>query len=225
VTDSEDVSNWKTTRDERYELFKNVYDNNLWGQPDEGKQYYSDSPPQLTAPYREFVSNFIRSHPDIKRIVDLGCGDFEASSGIDMGAAHYIGVDIYDQLIAYNTQHYGNSHREFRVGDLVEDEFPPGDLCLMTFVLYIMSNEDAFPVLEKLKQYRYVLITDGQADIDASGRRNINKRTDKYTRRDYYNNGFYLELPPFNLDLKVVNQHQLPSGELVRTVLLEHETS
>ena len=225
MTNSAHVSNWKTTRDERYELFKNVYDNNLWGQPDEGKKYYSDSPPQLTAPYREYVSSFIRSHPDIKRIVDLGCGDFEASSGIDMGAAHYIGVDIYDQLIAYDIQHYGNSCREFRICDLVEDELPPGDLCLATFVLYIMSHEDVVPVLEKLKQYRYVLITDGQADIDPSARRNINKRTDKYTRRDYYNNGFYLELPPFNLDLTVVNQHQLPSGELVRTVLLEHETS
>ena len=212
----------KTNYEERYRLFKNVYDNNGWGHPEEGKKYYSDSPMHLTVPYRRYVSQFIKDHPEIRRIVDLGCGDFEASSGIDMGDAHYIGIDIYDELIKYNNEHYGNERREFRVCDLVEDDLPPGDLCLATFVLYIMSHEDVFPVLEKLKQYRYVLITDGQADIPVSERRNINKKTDKYTRRDYYNNGFYLELPPFNLDLKVVYGHQLPSGELVRTVLLEH---
>ena len=213
----------KTKYEERYRLFKDVYDNHLWGQPSEGKKYNSDSPPELTAPHRNFINRFISTHPDIRRIVDLGCGDFEASSGIDMGEAHYIGVDIYDELIQYNTQHFGNARREFRVCDLIEDDLPPGDLCLVTFVLYIMSHEDVFPILEKLKQYRYVLITDGQADIPLSERRNINKKTDKYTRRDYYNNGFYLELPPFNLDLTVVHEHKLPSGELVRTVLLEHD--
>ena len=222
VTKREEEKQLKTTREERYELFKNVYDNNLWGQPDEGKRYYSDSPPELTAPYHDYVSQFIRTHPDIQRIVDLGCGDFEAASGIEMGDAHYIGIDIYDELIHDNIEHYGNARREFRVCDLIEDDLPPADLCLVRFVLYIMSHEDVIPILEKLKQYCYVLITDGQADIDPSERRNINKKTDKYTPRDYYNNGFYLELPPFNLDLTVVQEYQLPSGELVRTVLLEH---
>jgi hypothetical protein len=222
VTNREEGRPLKTSREERYSLFKNVYDNNLWGPPAAGKKYYSDSPPELTAPYHEYVSRFIRTHPDIQRVVDLGCGDFEAASGIDFGDAHYIGVDIYDELIQYNNEHYGNMRRQFQVCDLIEDHLPPGDLCLVRFVLYIMSHEDVFPILEKLKQYRYVLITDGQADIDPSERRNINKRTDKYTRRDYYNNGFYLELPPFNLDLKVVQEYQLPSGELVRTVLLKH---
>lgn len=212
----------QTNRGERYALFKKVYDDNLWGAR-EGRQFNSDSPPELTAPYREFVSRFIRAHPDIKRVVDLGCGDFEASSGIDMGDAHYVGVDIYDDLIRHNAEHFGGPRREFVVRDLLEDELPPGDLCLVTLVLYFFSHEDVFPILGKLRQYRYVLVTDGQADIPPAERRNIDKPTDNFTRRDYYNNGFYLELPPFNLDLKVVNEYRLPSGELIRTVLLEHE--
>ena len=212
----------RTTHVERYQIFKYVYDNNQWGRPEDGRKYYSDSPAQLTYPYRAYVSHFIKSHPDIKQIVDLGCGDFEASSGIDFGDAHYTGLDIYDELINYNRELFSNPQFEFRVCDMVDDDLPPGDLCLITLVLYLMSYEDIFPILEKIKQYRYVLITDGQANIPVSSRLNKDKKTDKYTRGNYYNNGLYLEQPPFNLDLNVVHEYQLPSGELIRTVLLEH---
>ena len=207
---------------ERYELFANIYENNLWGKSESDKKYYSDSLPEFTEPYRNYVSNFIRQN-DIQRIVDIGCGDFEASSSIDMGKAHYVGVDIYDKLIEYNIQHYSDEFHEFQVCDIVEDDLPQGDLCLITLVLYILSFDQVFSVLKKLNQYRYVLITDGQADIKPSGRKNIDKETDKYTRRDYYNNGFYLELPPFDLNVSVVSEYPLPSGELIRTVLLENQ--
>ncbi len=207
-------------RQERHKLFANVYEKNLWGKSKSGRKYNSDSPPELTKPYRDYVSNFIQQH-SVKRAVDIGCGDFEASSGIDMREAHYIGVDICDKLIEYNIHHYGDETHEFLVCDIVEDDLPPGDLCLITMVLYLLSFDEIFSVLRKLDQYRYVLITDGQADIDPSARRNIDKKTDKYTRRDYYNNGFYLELPPFELDLTVVCEYRIPSGEIIRTVLLE----
>jgi len=210
-------------RQDRYKLFENVYENNLWGKSKTGRKYYSDSPLVLTKKYRNYVSDFIRRH-NIQCVVDLGCGDFEASRGIDMREAHYVGVDIYDNLIKYNIKHYSDERHEFLVRDIIEDDLPPGDLCLITLVLYLLSNDEVFLILRKLDQYRYVLITDGQADIDLSERMNIDKRTDKYTRRDYYNNCFYLELPPFQLDVTVVCEYQIPSGEIIRTVLWENPT-
>ncbi len=210
----------KLERDERCNLFRNVYDDNLWGVSQSGGRFNSDSPPELTKPYREFVSGFIRQH-DILCVVDLGCGDFEASSGIEMDEASYIGVDIYDELIKHNNEHFGSAQRQFVALDLVEDELPLGDLCLITMVLYILSNDEIIQILNKLNQYRYALITDGQADISRNQRQNIDKPTDKYTRRDHYNNGLYLELPPFNLDVTVVCEYQIPSGEIIRTVLWE----
>jgi SAM-dependent methyltransferase len=208
----------------RYKLFENVYKNNLWGKSQEGKKYYSDSPPELTKKYRDYVSCFVKKH-NIQSVVDLGCGDFEASRGIDLQDAHYIGVDIYDNLIKYNIEHYGDNHHEFLVRDIVEDELPAGDLCLITLVLYILSFEEVFSILKKLNKYSYVLITDGQADIPLSARKNIDKKTDKYTRRDYYNQGFYLELPPFELNVDIVCEYQIPSNEIIRTVLLMPKNS
>lgn len=209
-----------TSRPEREALFGDVYENNRWGRSPEGRRYYSDSPPELTEPYRRYVSEFIRDH-GIKRVVDLGCGDFVLASGIDMGDASYIGVDIYPPLIGHNREQFGDDRHEFLVRDLVEDECPDGDLCLVAMVLYLMCHGDVLAILPKLTRYRYTLITDGQADIPAAERRNIDKPTDKYTPRDYYGNGFYLELPPFNLDLEVVCEYRIPSGEVLRTVLIE----
>lgn len=208
-------------REERAQIFANVYENNRWGRSKSGRKYYSDSPLELTKPYRDFVSSFIKKN-NIRRIVDIGCGDFEASSGIDIGNAHYIGVDIYEKLIDYDIEHFQDETHEFKVCDIVLDELPEGDLCLVTLVLYLLDFDEVFIILEKLKKYRYVLITDGQPNIEPSQRRNVNKKTDEYAR-SYHNIGFYLELPPFELDLSVVCEYQYPTtGELLRTVLIEH---
>ncbi|WP_055494455.1 class I SAM-dependent methyltransferase [Streptomyces sp. TP-A0356] len=209
-------------RPSREKLFGWVYENNQWGRSPDGDRYYSDSPSDLTRPYREFVSSFIREHPEIHRVVDLACGDHKVAAETDLGDTHYTGVDIYDRLIEHNRRRYGDERHEFLVADLVEDELPPGDLCLLSMALYLMSFDDVRAVLAKLRRYRYVLITDGQADIPADQRRNIDKPTGKYTPRDLYGNGFYLELEPFNVSLDVVQEYRIPSGELIRTVLLEH---
>lgn len=210
---------------ERSKIFADVYENNRWGRSRNGLKYYSDSPPELTKPYRDFVSNFIKQN-DVRKIVDLGCGDFEASSGIDMGDAHYIGVDIYEHLVYFDNQNYKDKFHEFIVCDIVQDDLPDGDLCLITLVLYLLSYDDIFAILRKLSKYRFVLITDGQPNIHASQRHNVDKPTNGFTR-SYHGNGFYLELAPFCLNISVVHQYQTPegynsSGEIVRTVLLEN---
>ena len=89
-------------------------------------------------------------------------------------------------------------------------------------VLYLLSYEDIFKVLAKLPQYRYVLITDGQPQRSMEQCRNIDKPTNGLTRYNYFDSGFYLELPPFNLPVRTVLEYTLPSGEIMRTVLLEH---
>jgi perosamine synthetase len=203
----------------RERLFAWVYDNNQWGRSPTGERFYSDSPEKQAASYRRFVADFVRER-GVKRVVDLGCGDFVNAGAIDIGDAHYTGVDIYDELIAENNRRHGDDRHEFVVADLVDDELPDGDLCLVTAVLYLMSHADVQRVLAKLRKYRYVLVTDGQPDQPPQRHRNIDKPTDKYTRRDYYGNGFYLELPPFEVELEVVHEYPLVTGEVMRTVLI-----
>jgi perosamine synthetase len=208
-------------RAERAQLFAWVYDNNQWGRSPNGDRFYSDSPQALAASYREYVARFVRDH-GVRTVVDLGCGDHANAAAIDLGDAYYIGVDIYDELITENNRRFGDDQHEFLVADIVDDELPDGDLCLLSAVLYLMSHADAQKVLAKVRKYPHVLITDGQPDLAPGQRRNVDKPTDKYTRRDYYGTGFYLELPPFDLDLRVVHEYRLPTGEVMRTVLIDN---
>jgi hypothetical protein len=206
----------------RKELYAWVYENNQWGRSPAGARYYSDSPSHVTAPYREYVARFVAERPDIKRVVDLACGDFQVARETDLGDVQYVGVDIYDELIEHNQVLYGDDRHEFLVCDLVEDELPPGDLCLLSMALYLMSHADVLTVLPKLTRYHYVLVTDGQADISVAERRNVDKPTGKYSPREIHGNGFYLELPPFDVPLEVVCEYPIPGGEVIRTVLIEH---
>lgn len=205
----------------RAAVFADVYSRNGWGRAPDGRPYYSDSPAHLTAPLRRLVEAFVRRHA-VSSVVDLGCGDFELASGIDFGTADYVGIDIYPELIRFNAERHGSPRHSFQALDIVEDPLPPGDLCMVHTVLYLLSERDVFRVLPKLDQYRYVLVTDGQPDVPPDQRKNIDKPTDKYTRQDYYGTGFYLELPPYNRALEVLLEHPLPSGEVMRTVLLTH---
>lgn len=211
-------------RQYREKVFADVYANNRWGRAPDGRPYYSDSPPELTAPLRGVISNFIKSR-SIRSVVDLGCGDFELASGIDMHQATYVGVDIVPELIAWNKAHFERADRHFVVADIVQDALPDAELCMIHTVLYLLSEQDVRRVLAKLGRYQYVIATDGQPDIPKGDRRNIDKMTDRYTRQNYYNNGFYLELPPYNMSLEILLEHQLPSGEIMRTVLLDSSTT
>jgi hypothetical protein len=210
-------------RAEREALFEWVYENNQWGRSSTGARYYSDSPSEATAPYRGYLESFLAKHPEIRTVVDLACGDYQLSRETALDDRQYIGVDIYHRLIEHNRSLYGDERHLFLTLDLVEDELPGGDLCLVSMALYLMSHADVLQILKKLKRYRYVLVTDGQPDLPPSERRNIDRPTGKYTPRDLYGAGFYLELPPFNQELRVVCEHRLPSGEILRTVLMVND--
>lgn len=206
------------TAAEREELFAVVYETNGWGRSPSGARYYSDSPPEASAPYSRYVSEFIGTH-DVESVVDLGCGDFEAARSIDLGRARYVGVDIYGDLVEHNRELYGSDRCEFAQADIVEGPLPEGQLCLIALTLYIMSFADVHRVLKNLRPYEFVLITDGQPELDPTARQNIDKPTDKYTRQDYFGNGFWLELEPFSLPIEVMHDYVLPTGEHIRTVL------
>jgi hypothetical protein len=210
-------------RSEREALFAWVYENNQWGRSPTGARYYSDSPSEATAPYRAYLESFLAEQPGIETVVDLACGDYQLSRETAFDDRRYIGVDIYDSLIEHNTSLYGDERHLFLTRDLVEDELPEGDLCLVSMVLYLMSHADVLQILKKLQQYRYVLVTDGQPDLAPEERRNVDRSTGKYTPRDLYGTGFYLELPPFNQELRVVCEYQLASEEIIRTVLIVND--
>lgn len=149
-------------------------------------QYVDKSGPgsteEFSAPYRVFLEHFIEEH-EIRSITDLGCGDMEIMSRVDMGRASYVGIDVIEERIRRNRIKF--PHLRFHVGDLREFE-PASDLVLCKDVIQHWATGEILVWLGKLVTcpFRYALITNCNytpdppwpavnADIDTGGWRPI----------------------------------------------------
>ncbi len=136
------------------EIFNEIYEKNKWG-------YGSGlgSVPQYTAPYRIFLSNFMKSN-GIKSVLDVGCGDWQISSLIDWSDVNYIGMDV-SSVVLTNTSRFAADNIRFIEGDAVHDELPRADLLILKDVLQHWSNTDILRFLPKMRQFPRALVTNG----------------------------------------------------------------
>jgi hypothetical protein len=206
------------------DAFSEIYRTKLWGGP-EGQDFFSGGGSGLlfSKPYVDRVVGFIADH-QIRTFVDLGCGDFQvgrqvcAASGV-----RYVGVDVVPDLIAYNQSHFGGPLIEFRRANLIEDELPDGEFCVIRQVLQHLSNAQIHRVLEKCKKYRYVWVTEG-VYVGPGSRPNLDIPHGPDIRATF-NSGLFLDLPPFSLKTTPILEIESPDDDtLIRTVQLETGT-
>ncbi|MFX0095787.1 MAG: class I SAM-dependent methyltransferase [Candidatus Hodarchaeota archaeon] len=201
----------------RQEIFTKVYQNNLWGKSkDPAFQYYSGdgSTIENSLEYINLINSFILKH-NIKMIVDCGCGDFKVASNFRV--ENYIGVDICKELIEYNNEKFANTNVKFLHLDIVEDEIPGAELCLIRQVFQHLSNSDIQKVLSKLDSIKYVIIS------DEISRRGVKVNEDIPTSCYLRKKGLYLESPPFNRKIKVLLQTFTNYNGIIRTLLIVNE--
>ena len=181
---------------DRADIFSRIYRRNVWG--GEPGYFYSggggDEP--FSHAYVSFVSGFLASLGRPATLVDIGCGDYRVSSRITASGLRYIGVDIVPELIEHNARVYGSKSVDFRCLDVVEQDPPAGDVCLIRQVLQHLSNTDITQILPRLEQYEYVLVTEHLPDVIR--RANVNMWTGAATRSPY-GSGVCLDQPPFSV--------------------------
>src|SRR6185369_2105289 len=90
----------------RSSVFDTIYKERLWGASGNGDGWFSGpgSTQSYTKEYEAHIAGFIRDR-EIKRIVDVGCGDFQVANRIlsQIGnSVDYIGVDVVPDLIERN---------------------------------------------------------------------------------------------------------------------------
>ncbi len=189
------------------EVFTTVYEQNKWGgRKGEFCSGTGSSDERIVTAYISMVfakatnENFLGL-----RFVDLGCGDFRVGKQLLPLCSHYRGVDIVKPLIKYNQQKYSNEKTDFEHLDIVQDRLPIGDVCFVRQVLQHLSNRQIATVLQKLRHFRWVFITEHYpTDNDA-----ITPNLDKVHGsgiRIYNNSGVYLTDPPFALPTQALEQ-------------------
>jgi hypothetical protein len=141
---------------ERRKRFEEIFSNHEWGG---GSRSGPGSDPSHTRPFVDFCHSWLSAHPDIKTVVEVGCGDWATSSLIDFADRSYIGIDIVEPLISENQRKYGSSRVSFQTLDFVDDELPTADLLIAKDVLQHLSNSCVLSFLDRNKdKFNYALL-------------------------------------------------------------------
>lgn len=208
------------------EIFTEIYEHNRWGGQQGSFNSGSGSTSEHARQYARAVNSFVSTH-GVRRLVDLGCGDFRVGAQLLETGVDYVGVDIVESLLRNNTQLYGSERVHFECLDIIDGELPEADLCLIRQVLQHLSNEQILKVLHNTERYRYVIVTEHYPAPHAVRTKNIDKPCGEDVRV-YDGSGVFLDAPPFNRRLSGLllqvdaGKHLMHPGECICTYLLEN---
>jgi hypothetical protein len=206
------------------EIFSEIYQRNMWG----GAAGTFNSGPGSDSEFAQGfadVANTLIADRGIKSVVDLGCGDFRVGRQIANGEISYTGVDVVGALIERNRRLFSRADIEFRCLDMIEDDLPDGELCILRQVLQHLSNAQIIQILGKLSRYRFVLIGEHHPDPTRMTRPNLDRPAGARIRVEF-DSGVFPELSPFSVPgLSVLTRLPLPplvaAGEKITIYLIE----
>lgn len=196
------------------EVFIRIYETRAWGGP-----YCSGSgsDPTVNAEYLDYVSRLIAER-GVRTVVDLGCGDFRIGAEISKAGVRYEGVDIVPDLIARNRREFGGRNVHFHCLNIVEDNLPSGELCIVRQVLQHLTNAEIEKALERLLEaYRLCLVTEHIPSGEFIP--NLDKPHGPDIRL-CDGSGVMVDEPPFSRPCEEVVVTSLADGTLLRTTLL-----
>lgn len=140
---------------------KQVYDLNLWGE--NSTEFYSgfgSHNPEIVNPYVDVVKSFLTSFGKPITLLDLGCGDFNIGNQLVKHTKKYIAVDIVEELINHNKEKFKADNLEFKCLDIAVDDLPKADCVILRQVLQHLSNTEVQSVVNKLFDFKYVILTE-----------------------------------------------------------------
>jgi len=181
------------------QVFSEIYQKGTWGKTGVGFNSGSGSSTHaVVAPYVDAMNQFLATLPEQSRtVVDLGCGDFRVGRQLLPACTSYTGVDVVPDLIEHLQATITDPRARFLCMDIIEDELPAGDVCLVRQVFQHLSNAQIARVLKKLDRYRTVFIT----EHFPSDKISIIPNKDKVHGggiRLFEDSAVYVERPPFN---------------------------
>lgn len=184
-----------------------IYENNLWG--GDKSVYYSgvgSHHPETVNPYIEEISAFLKDFETPPIVCDLGCGDFNVGKELVKYSRKYIAIDIVPGLIAHNKNKFKADNLEFQVLDIAKDELPSGDCAILRQVLQHLSNVEIKSVVEKLYNFKYVILTEHLPEGEFLPNKDIISGQGIRLKKQ---SGVNLLVSPFNLMVK--NEERLLS--------------
>lgn len=198
-----------------------IYEDNLWGKSESG--FYSgigSHHPELIEPYVDAVRSFVTSIETPLVVCDLGCGDFNVGKELVHYSKKYIAADIVPELIERNRETFTGENLEFRCLDIASDKLPSGDCIILRQVLQHLSNREVQRVVNKLVDYKYVILTEHLPEGEFTPNKDIISGQGIRLKKQ---SGIDLLVSPFNLEVKeekqLLSQPAKDSNGLIVTTL------
>ncbi len=203
------------------ETFSEIYEKNAWGGKS-GEFYSGDgSGEEYARIYAETIRRFIAENR-IERVVDLGCGDFRVASKFVSPDFHYTGCDVVFSLVKHLNETHKNDRVEFRCVNIVEDELPDGDLCLIRQVLQHLSNREIERVLENARKYKFLIITEHYPNPQIEFEPNLDIPHGPSVRVQF-DSAVVLDAPPFDLkNVKLLLDVEAEEGTRIKTFVVKN---
>jgi len=156
------------------EAMEQVYELNLWGN-NQSDFYSGDGShhPMIVKPYLEVIKEFLISFKSLISVCDLGCGDFNIGKELVPFTKHYIAIDIVPKLNKRNIDTFKFENLEFLCLDIAVDDLPKADCVIIRQVLQHLSNAEVQSVVEKLRAYKYVILTEHLPDCEFEANKDI----------------------------------------------------
>jgi 2-polyprenyl-3-methyl-5-hydroxy-6-metoxy-1,4-benzoquinol methylase len=185
------------------EVFSKIYKEDLWhGGSGAGSKL------ENVKEYVEILQKYI-DKPEVKTVLDLGCGDWQFSKFLDLSSVSYLGVDVVESVIESNSTSYSASNIKFISRDITTYEVPKADLIICKDVLQHLCNKDVVTILVKIiTSSKFSLITN---DFNPDNTENKDIDNGNYRCLD-------LTLSPFYLDVVTVLESERVGWRSKRTV-------
>jgi 2-polyprenyl-3-methyl-5-hydroxy-6-metoxy-1,4-benzoquinol methylase len=168
------------------EVFSKIYKEDLWhGGSGAGSKL------ENVKEYVDILQKYI-DKPEIKTVLDLGCGDWQFSKFLDLSSVSYLGVDVVESVIESNNTSYSASNIKFISRDITTYEIPKVDLIICKDVLQHLCNKDVVTILVKIiTSSKFSLITN---DFNPENTENKDIDNGDYRCLDFTLSPFYLDV-------------------------------
>jgi SAM-dependent methyltransferase len=186
------------------EIFSEIYRRQLWGRPTGDRRFSSGHGSSMgihVEPYVVAVGKLLAEFAPKPSVADLGCGDFNIGSQIRQHFGRYIACDVATEVLEENRDRYSSLDVEFRKLDMINDEYPDADVCIIRQVLQHLSNADISRVVGQLHRYQVLILTEPLPKTDFTP--NLDQPTGVSSRLARgIPSGVVLTEPPFSLVVK-----------------------
>jgi len=146
------------------EIFTKIYKDNTWMSQESVSGQGSEL--RTTIEIRDCLPRlFNRYH--IRRVLDLGCGDFNWMYRVAVHLEKYLGVDVVEEIILKNQQKYSTNKIQFTCLDITKfDSYNDYDVIIVRDVLVHFSFLDIWAVLDRVfkSDSKYFLTTNFLAE-------------------------------------------------------------